>query len=295
MDLGAPKIFGIGLSKTGTSSLARALEILGYRTRDYPGIERYLRGDVTSVDLEVVDAHDALTDTPIPSFYRELDARYPGSKFVLTVRERQGWLLSCKKQFTERLAAKQNDAHRQLFVDLYGTDVFDEEKLHPDMIASFRTCSRISQDALRTYWSSTSRGRGVGTALPFSREAGSGGALPQGERHEIRWIDISEVVAGGARCWAGSTACVATPSFRQAPGAGPNARGPRPLRCPSFQVSSTEHGAPFTAGMWRGNKGACQGEGVHRALHKLAPQIPVLARGGEVTPYVQRATWNHYG
>jgi hypothetical protein len=60
--------------------------------------------------------------------YRELDARHPGSKFILTIRERDGWLKSCKRQFTERLAEKQNDAHKHLFLDLYGTDVFDEQR-----------------------------------------------------------------------------------------------------------------------------------------------------------------------
>jgi hypothetical protein len=69
------KIFGIGLSKTGTSSLAQALQILGFRTKDYPGISRYTAGDLSSVDMDVVLAHEALTDTPIPSFYRELDRR----------------------------------------------------------------------------------------------------------------------------------------------------------------------------------------------------------------------------
>ena len=70
------KIFGIGLSKTGTTSLARALEILGYKTRDYLGVTSYSHGDLSSIDLEVIDSNDAFTDTPVPSFYRELD-RYP--------------------------------------------------------------------------------------------------------------------------------------------------------------------------------------------------------------------------
>ncbi|MGQ9686398.1 MAG: inositol monophosphatase family protein, partial [Thiobacillaceae bacterium] len=122
------KIFGIGLSKTGTSSLAHALEILGYRVKDYPGIERYVPGDPSCIDPALLEHYDALTDTPIPSFYRELDRAYPGSKFILTVRERAGWLKSCQKQFTEKLAAKQNEAHNRLFLDLYGTTVFDTEK-----------------------------------------------------------------------------------------------------------------------------------------------------------------------
>jgi hypothetical protein len=46
------KIFGIGLSKTGTSSLAQALQRLGFRTRDCMGAERYLPGDLASIDME---------------------------------------------------------------------------------------------------------------------------------------------------------------------------------------------------------------------------------------------------
>src|SRR5438105_11325665 len=87
----ASKIFGIGLSKTGTTSLANALQILGYKTKDNMGVVNYATHDLSSVHLEVVEAYDALTDTPIPSFYRELDARYPGSRFILTVRDSDEW------------------------------------------------------------------------------------------------------------------------------------------------------------------------------------------------------------
>src|SRR5205807_261378 len=125
MATGKAKIFGIGLSKTGTTSLANALQILGYNTKDNMGVVKYAAGDLSSVDLDIVDAFDAVTDTPVPSFYRELDARYPGSKFILTVRDSDGWLKSCKKQFTQRFAEVQTDAHKRLFTDLYGTDVFD--------------------------------------------------------------------------------------------------------------------------------------------------------------------------
>ena len=84
MSASKSKIFGIGLSKTGTTSLARALEILGYKTRDYLGVTRYSSGDLSSIDLDEIETNDAFTDTPVPSFYRELDSRYPGSKFILT-------------------------------------------------------------------------------------------------------------------------------------------------------------------------------------------------------------------
>ena len=122
------KVFGIGLSKTGTTSLARALETLGYRTRDYLGVTSYIAGDLSSIDLQEIDENDAFTDTPIPRFYKQLDKHYPHSKFILTTRDMEGWLKSCKKQFTERMVAMQNDATTQLHTDLYDCFAFDPEK-----------------------------------------------------------------------------------------------------------------------------------------------------------------------
>ncbi len=122
------KIFCLGLSKTGTTSLAAALQMLGYKTRDYIGVTKYSPGDLSSIDENELSEHDAFTDTPIPTFYKELDARYPGSKFILTVRDMSDWLRSCKKQFTEKHAEKQNEATRNLTNDLYGCDYFQEDK-----------------------------------------------------------------------------------------------------------------------------------------------------------------------
>ena len=122
------KIFGIGLSKTGTTSLARALEILGYKTRDYIGVTKYIAGDLSSVDLQEIDANDAFTDTPIPSFYKQLDEKYPNSKFILTTRNMDDWLRSCKKQFTKRMVERQTEATNQLHTDLYGCFEFDPDK-----------------------------------------------------------------------------------------------------------------------------------------------------------------------
>ena len=121
------KVFGIGLSKTGTTSLAHALEILGYKTIDYLGATNYVRGDLSSIDLQKIENNDAFTDTPIPSFYRELDKRYPHSKFILTVREIEGWLRSCKKQFTKKHAQKINNALNVIFKEIYDCIEYDAE------------------------------------------------------------------------------------------------------------------------------------------------------------------------
>ena len=47
------KIFGIGLSKTGTSSLSEALEILGYSTVHFPST------------LSEIAYYDAATDSTV--------------------------------------------------------------------------------------------------------------------------------------------------------------------------------------------------------------------------------------
>ncbi len=90
---GRPKVFGIGLSKTGTTSLAGALTLLGYRTVHYPPLDRL---------PELLADVDAATDTPVACRFRELDERYPGARFILTVRDRPGWLASARREFAGR-------------------------------------------------------------------------------------------------------------------------------------------------------------------------------------------------
>ena len=65
-----PKVFGLGLSKIGATSLAQALEILGYKIMDYPGVTRHIAEDLSSINLEEIAANNALTDNPIPDFYQ---------------------------------------------------------------------------------------------------------------------------------------------------------------------------------------------------------------------------------
>ena len=91
----ASKVFGIGLSKTGTTSLTRALRVLGYRATHFPLSALRCSSEVPQLAVDRIRKRDAFTDTPIPHFYRELDRFFPGSKFVLTVRNVESWLDSC--------------------------------------------------------------------------------------------------------------------------------------------------------------------------------------------------------
>jgi hypothetical protein len=89
------KVFGLGLSKTGTSSLGEALDFLGIRTIHYPSDEstfECLRNG--RYRLPILEEYQGAVDIPVAPFFAQLDAEYPGSRFVLTVRDPQAWLRS---------------------------------------------------------------------------------------------------------------------------------------------------------------------------------------------------------
>jgi hypothetical protein len=99
------KIFGIGLSKTGTATLTEALNILGIRSIHFPQDEhtaRELKGGVYR--LTILRDYDAVTDTPVAPFYAQFDRAWPGSRFILTVRDKDSWLRSVETHW-RRLAA----------------------------------------------------------------------------------------------------------------------------------------------------------------------------------------------
>ncbi|AHG93585.1 hypothetical protein J421_6050 (plasmid) [Gemmatirosa kalamazoonensis] len=94
------KVFCIGFHKTGTKSLTAALGTLGYRVTGPNGVRD---PDIATKVLDLANAlvpkYDAFQDNPWPIIYREMDARYPGSKFILTLRDRDAWIRSQVNHF----------------------------------------------------------------------------------------------------------------------------------------------------------------------------------------------------
>jgi hypothetical protein len=132
----ARQVFGIGLSKTGTTSLTRALQVLGYRTKHFPFFHLDFSKRHLALNLKKISRWEALTDTPIPYFYKQLDETFPGSKFVLTVRDLGAWLRSCARHhvwpgtYVHDKAvgsARYVRSVLQLHRALYGTVSFDEQ------------------------------------------------------------------------------------------------------------------------------------------------------------------------
>jgi hypothetical protein len=96
------KVFCIGFQKTGTSSLRDALQSLGYRVHGVFGRDMKLpalRRRFVETGLQIAQAHDAVEDMPWPLMFRELDAAFPGSRFILTVRDTDKWYASISGHF----------------------------------------------------------------------------------------------------------------------------------------------------------------------------------------------------
>lgn len=136
------KIFGIGLPRTGTTSLSIALCTAGYKTAH------------TVFAPHLYDIGDAFTDTPIYCDYKELDTRYPNSKFILTTRDVDSWLISIERYFNfftkERLPQIINGKTVGAKIDLrvyqktFGQFTFDKN--------SFRERFKMHENEAREYF-----------------------------------------------------------------------------------------------------------------------------------------------
>lgn len=119
-DRSKQKVFCVGFQKTGTTSLRDGLDKMGYRVASvYAGdlsIDQ-LRGCYVETGLELAKQYDAVQDMPWPLIYRELDAAFPGSKFILTERDPDRWYKSILGHFGEGTSPRQ----QLTYGDEYGT------------------------------------------------------------------------------------------------------------------------------------------------------------------------------
>ncbi len=95
------RIFGIGMHKTATTSLNAALKMLGFDSAHWKSAHwaRAIWEEMQSGRSATMERHYALCDLPVPLLYRQLDESYPGSKFILTVREESKWLESVRRHW----------------------------------------------------------------------------------------------------------------------------------------------------------------------------------------------------
>lgn len=125
------KIFGIGWAKTGTTSLGECLTILGYRhqSQDKIAMQLYSQGRINEV-VDRAASRESFEDWPWLLLFRELDAAYPGSYFVLTDRDPGKWLRSYRAMLSRQgeASAAMNDMRSALY-GLKFPDPTDEDLL----------------------------------------------------------------------------------------------------------------------------------------------------------------------
>jgi 3'-phosphoadenosine 5'-phosphosulfate (PAPS) 3'-phosphatase len=262
------KVFGIGLSKTGTTSLARALEILDFKVKDCMGVTKYTKGDASCVDETSLTTCDAFTDTPIPSFYQELDRLYPNSKFILTTRDMDGWLKSCKKQFTPNLAEKRSDAGNRLFLDLYDTVVFDEDK--------FRAGYKKFTEGVFQYFMDRpddllvidiTRGEGWEKLCPFLDKPLQTIPFPKSNVTQIKWLNIHKVAQ----------------NIKQRALESEKKNGNIRFALLGFNKEKKIKQVTKNAG-----------KSINRELTNLTANIPIVTKHNQSIPLEKRKNWHHF-
>lgn len=165
------KIFGIGFPKTATSSLSQALALLDYRSvhDPYDILPRFFPDELKDFryNPEILDDNDAFAGV-VCLVFRELDQAYPGSRFILTIRDEQQWLTSLRGHLYPRARATRMDGEIPLqpFVRsrMFHGDLWFIEKHAGDYLASYQ---RFNQE-VRDYF------QGRDDLLVMNIEAGDG-------------------------------------------------------------------------------------------------------------------------
>jgi Sulfotransferase domain len=149
------KVFGIGFNKTGTTTLERVLRILGLSMPNQAQQEMRLvaqlhRGNFRPM-VEFCSRFDAFQDLPFSAgtVYAQADALFPGSKFVLTVRDPDAWFDSlcrfhCRAFKVDSVAEFTESFFKDRTVYLYKNYTYENQR---------RIIARVVGDELVEDWS----------------------------------------------------------------------------------------------------------------------------------------------
>lgn len=181
------KVFCIGYHKTGTSTLSKALRILGYSVtgpngnRD-PDIQNNLYSLVYALSYQ----YDAFQDNPWPLVYREMDRLHPGCKFILSVRDTNEWIESQVRYFgckttpmREMIYGRGCPAgNEELYIETYeqhNKNVKDYFKNRPNDLLVIDVTKNDAWDELCNFLDEPK----PNTTFPHANSAKRGGSLPK--------------------------------------------------------------------------------------------------------------------
>jgi hypothetical protein len=136
------RIFGIGMHKTGTTSLHHAFEILGYDSGHWKSAhwaKAIWREMNTLGRSRTLEKSYALSDLPIPLLYEQLDVAYPGSKFILTLRREDLWIETVRKHWDHKFNKFRKNWGNDPFTDRIHSVLYGRPDFHaPTMLKRYR-------------------------------------------------------------------------------------------------------------------------------------------------------------
>ncbi len=133
-----PKVFGVGIAKSGTKTLGRCFRELGYRNcsiRD--DLVLAAVGDPAAVIAATGD-FDSFEDFPWFWFYESLAARYPDARFVLTRRRDDDTWRRSFHNHMRTIPTERIELSRQLAEHfLPGAPIDDLHRIHNERVRAF--------------------------------------------------------------------------------------------------------------------------------------------------------------
>lgn len=125
------KVFGIGWAKTGTTTLGKVFEALGYKhkTQDFTLLDDFMQGSYKNLN-QVIKEYDSFEDWPWLVMFKQLDALYPNSKFILTIRDPKDWISSFRNMLKNEKSSDYTNKSRSFLYGLSFPNVSDEKLLY---------------------------------------------------------------------------------------------------------------------------------------------------------------------
>jgi len=155
------KVVGIGLPKTGTTSLGYCLRRFGFKHRTY---DMHLAAKVKKNQLadamREAEKYESFEDWPWFMLYREFDQEFPNSKFILTLRKDKDTYVKSLMGHHEREGIQNKDFVKPAWWDVvhevepadwdYEKSARRYEKHNRDVLEYF--ADRINKDLLVVCW-----------------------------------------------------------------------------------------------------------------------------------------------
>lgn len=130
-------IFGLGLPRTGTKSLQKALTILGYKAH-HGAYEHW---------PDIPPNVDAVIETPFTVHYQYVEENFPDAQVIITCRDYNSWMTSVKRWMTRGPSpAVHTKGYRQR-VAFIGVPHFDEKLLRSLYVQHYNTSQLFFKDS----------------------------------------------------------------------------------------------------------------------------------------------------